>query len=134
MASCQRRFLELGLTAFLGFLAVLPLLSMLLILGTSSAALYRIHSPEHFIHSPEIVSLRRVTAGVGLAFQLLFDVLVFQIFLIGYARTDIAWGLVVVLHRFRCGCDWCMGRKISPKLRTGMHQSFLIRDNSCLVF
>src|SRR6266849_5459466 len=92
--------LNLGLTVLFGLLAALPFLGMILVLGTSLAALYRIHAPEHFIHSAEIVSLRRVAAGWGLAIQLLFDVVVFQLFLIGYARIDIAWGFVVVLIGF----------------------------------
>jgi uncharacterized membrane protein len=89
-----------GWFALVGSLAALPLLGMLIVLGTSIAALYRIHSPEHFIHSPEIVSLRRIAAGWGLAVQFLFDALVFEMFLIGYGRIDIAWGFVVVLIGF----------------------------------
>ncbi len=92
--------LNLGLTVLFGLLAALPFLGMILVFGTSSAALYHIHAPEHFIHAPAIVSLRRVAAGWGLAIQLLFDVLVFQLFLIGYDRIDMAWGFVVVLIGF----------------------------------
>jgi hypothetical protein len=92
--------LNVSLTVLFAFLAALPLLGMLIVLGTSIAALSRIHTPEHFIHAPKIVSLKRTGAGWGLAIQLLFDVIVFQIYLIGYARTDIAWGLVVVLSGF----------------------------------
>jgi hypothetical protein len=71
----------------------LPLLGMLIVLETSVAALSRIHGPD-------IGSLKRVVAGWGLAIQLLFDVFVFQLFLIGYDRIDIAWGFVVVLIGF----------------------------------
>jgi len=92
--------LNMSLTVLFAFLAALPLLGMLIVLGTSIAALSRIHTSDHFIHAPEIVSLKRGVAGWGLAIQLLFDVFVFQIFLIGYNRIDFAWGFVVVLIGF----------------------------------
>ncbi len=84
---------SLGLTALLGVLAALPLVSMLVVFGTSIAALYSIYAPEQF-------SQRRGVAVWGLAIQLLFDVFVFQLSLIGYSRIDIAWGFVVVLVGF----------------------------------
>ncbi len=91
---------NLIVTALFASLAALPLLGMLIVCGTSVAALYLLHSPGHFIHSSPIVSLRRAAAGWGVGIQLLFDVLVFQLSLVGYARTDIAWGFVVVLVGF----------------------------------
>jgi hypothetical protein len=92
--------LNMSLTVLFAFLAALPLLGMLIVLGMSIAVLSRIHTQEYFIHAPEIVSLKRVVTGGGLAIQLLFDVFVFQLFLIGNDRIDIAWGFVVVLIGF----------------------------------
>ncbi|GAC1402632.1 MAG: hypothetical protein NVSMB49_18960 [Ktedonobacteraceae bacterium] len=91
---------SVGLTALLGFLAALPLVSMLVVFGTSIEALYRIHTPDHYVHAPRIVSLRGAAAVWGLAIQLLFNVFTFQLLSIGYARTDIGWGFVVILMGF----------------------------------
>jgi hypothetical protein len=86
-------FLNTVMTPVLGFLAILPLLAMLIILATSVAALFQ---PP----MPRLVLLKRIAAGWGLGLQLFFDVLIFQVFLIGYAHTDIAWGFVIVLIGF----------------------------------
>lgn len=86
-------FLNTLMTPVLGFLAILPLLGMLIILATSVAALFQ---PP----LPKLVLLKRIAARWGLGLQLVFDVLIFLIFLPGYARTDIAWGFVVVLLGF----------------------------------
>ncbi len=82
-----------GFGALLRVLAVLPLLGMLTVLATSVAALFRGLSPG-------LVLLKRVAAGWGLAIQFFFDILVAQIFAIGYARTDLGGGFVCVLIGF----------------------------------
>ena len=76
-----------------GFLAALPVISMLIILATSIAALFHVSLPR-------FVLLKRGIAGWGLAIQFLFDIIVFQIFGIGYNRIDIALGFVIVLIGF----------------------------------
>jgi hypothetical protein len=82
-----------GVAVFFKLLAIIPLMAMLIILTTSSAELFQLPLPR-------LDRLKRIAAGWGLGVQLLFDSLVFQIFLIGYARTDIAWGFVVILVGF----------------------------------
>ena len=82
-----------GLFTLLGFLAALPLLGMLIVLGISVAGLFRIPLPR-------LILLKCAAAAWGLAFQLLFNVLVIVFFSIGNARIDIGWGFVVVLIGF----------------------------------
>jgi len=82
-----------GFAVLFRLLAIIPWLGMLIILATSIVALFQLLFPR-------LTLLKRVAAGWGLGVQLLFNGLVFQIFLIGYARTDIAWGFVVVLIGF----------------------------------
>ena len=86
-------FSNTGMTPVLGFLAILPLLGMLIILATSVAALFQLPLPK-------LVLLKRIAAGWSLGLQIVFDALIFLIFLPAYARTDIAWGFVVVLLGF----------------------------------
>src|SRR5947209_7678426 len=82
-----------GLFTLLGFLAALPLLGMLIVLGISVAGLFRIPLPR-------LILLKCAAAAWGLAFQLLFNVLVIVFFSIGNARIDIGWGFVVLLIGF----------------------------------
>ncbi|HYU71887.1 MAG TPA: hypothetical protein VEL31_04320, partial [Ktedonobacteraceae bacterium] len=77
------------LTIVFTAVAALPLLGVLIILATSVAALLRVPLPQ-------LVWLKRVAAAWGLTIQLFFEMIVFVLSLIGYARTDLAWGFVVV--------------------------------------
>lgn len=77
------------LFALFGVPVALPLLGMLIVLATSVAALFRVPLPR-------LVWLKRAAAAWGLAIQLLFEVFVFLLAGIGYGRTEIAWGFVVV--------------------------------------
>jgi hypothetical protein len=70
-------------------LAIIPLLGMLIILATSSATLFQL--PFRRLNQ-----MNRIAAGLGLGVQLLFNGLVFEISLIGYARTDPGWGFAIV--------------------------------------
>lgn len=78
-------------------LAALPFVGMLIVLVVNSAELFRVPLSRS-------VLLKRVGAGFGLLLQLLFDALLFTLSGIGYARVDIAWGLVVVLVGFILMC------------------------------
>ena len=69
--------------------AILPLLGMLIVLATSVATLFQMSLVR-------LAGLKRVVATFGLVIQFLFEVIIFMISLIGYARTDIAWGFVVI--------------------------------------
>jgi hypothetical protein len=83
--------------ALVGALAALPLLCMLIVLTTNVAMLLGVLLPR-------LVLLKRVAAAWGLVIQLFFDAFVFQIFIIGYGRVDIAWGFIVVLIGFMVVC------------------------------
>lgn len=78
-------------TVLFGLGAALPLLFMLIILGTSVAALFR--TP---IQPPGLVLLKRIVAIVGLVLQLSFETIIYLLSQIGYARTDISWGFIVM--------------------------------------
>ncbi len=78
-----------ALLALFAVPVALPLLGMLIILAASVAALFPVRLPR-------LIRLKRAAAGGGLAIQLVFDYFVFQLLSIGYARTDIAWGFVVM--------------------------------------
>lgn len=74
---------------FLSVFAALPILGVLIILVTSMAVLFRIPFPQ-------LVRLKRAAVGGGLAFQLVFEILIYVISGIGYARVEIAPGFVVM--------------------------------------
>lgn len=78
-------------TVLFGLGAALPLLAMLIILGTSVAALFRTQ-----IQPPGLVLLKRIVAIVGLVLQLSFETIIYLLSQIGYARTDISWGFIVM--------------------------------------
>jgi len=73
--------------ALLKFLALLPLLGILIILATSGMILFGVAIPR-------LALLQRIAAGWGLTLQLLFNVFVFMLYSIGYAHIDIAGGFV----------------------------------------
>ena len=78
-------------TVLFGLGAALPLLAMLIILGTSVAALFRTQ-----IQPPGLILLKRIAAIVGLVLQLSFETIIYLLSQIGYARTDISWGFIVM--------------------------------------
>ena len=69
--------------------AALPVLGMLIILTTSVAALFGVSLPR-------LLWLKRAAAAGGLAIQLFFEIFIFVLSLVGYARTEMAWGFVMV--------------------------------------
>ncbi len=69
--------------------AALPLLAMLVVLVASGITLFGATIQR-------LVLLQRVAAGLGLPLQLLFQIFVFMLYLIGYDHTDIASGLVIM--------------------------------------
>ena len=79
------------LTVLFGLGAALPLLAMLIILGTSVAALFHAQ-----IQPPGLILLKRIAAIVGLVLQLSFETIIYLLSQIGYARTDISWGFIVM--------------------------------------
>ena len=78
-------------TVLFGFGAALPLLCMLIILGTSVVTLFSTQ-----IQPPGLAILIRVAAVVGLVLQLLFETIVYLLSQVGYARTDISWGFILL--------------------------------------
>lgn len=90
-------FLIPTLMVLFALLAALPLLGLLIVLIANGAELFGVSLPNS-------VLLKRVGAGCGLIFQLLFDVLLFSISGIGYGRVDIGAGLVVMLVGFMLVC------------------------------
>lgn len=79
------------LTVLFSLGVALPLLSMLIILTTSVATLF---SPQRL--PPGLVILRRIAAIVGLTLQILFESIIYLLSQIGYARTDISWGFILM--------------------------------------
>jgi uncharacterized paraquat-inducible protein A len=75
------------LTVVFTIIAALPVLAMLIILAISVATLLQV--------STQPAWLKRVAAW-GLAIQIFFEMAIFVLSLIGYARTDIAWGFAVI--------------------------------------
>lgn len=73
--------------------AAIPLLSALLVLATTIAAL--LHR-----YSPSLTRLSSVMAVIGLVVQVLFDLVVYMLYGVAYAQEFIGWGLPVVLFGF----------------------------------
>ena len=76
-----------------GVFAAIPLLSALLVLvNTITMLLHR--------DSPALTRLSRVMAVIGLVVQVLFDLVVYMLLGIAYAKEFIGWGLPVMLLGF----------------------------------